>query len=109
MPRNAHPTAGTEQVRAYLAGLVWCHEYAIGPPRQQPRKIGLARRQRKLPHVIAIACEHVEGVKLNLDRWPNELVPGTARGWCQRRPVTGMPVFQMRCGIYGTQFQRLMG
>ena len=40
-------------------------EDAVGATGHEPRQIGLAHRERKLPHVIAVASKHVKGLELN--------------------------------------------
>jgi len=55
-----------KQVRPDLALFEWADEDALGATGQEPRQIGLAHRKRQLPHVVAVACEHVEGIELHL-------------------------------------------
>jgi hypothetical protein len=54
-----------KQVWADLALFEWGDEDALGTTGQEPRQIGLTDRKRKLPHVIAVAGQHVEGVELD--------------------------------------------
>jgi hypothetical protein len=62
---QTHPAGRPQQFRADLTLFEWGDEDTLGATGQEARQIGLAHRERKLPHVIAVAGQHVEGVKPN--------------------------------------------
>jgi hypothetical protein len=43
---------------------------AFDPPRQQPRQVGLPHAERQLAQILAVADQHVEGVKFDLGNVP---------------------------------------
>jgi len=63
---GTHIAGRPKQVRADLALFEGGDEDALGATDQEPRQIGLAHPERKMPHVLAVAGEHVEGVVLNI-------------------------------------------
>ena len=50
-----------EQVRTDFALLEWCQVNAVDPPRQKPRQIGLAHRQRQLAQRRATVPQNRDG------------------------------------------------
>ena len=65
-PLKAHLTGGPKQIGADLALFEGRREDAVGPPCQQPRKVGLSHGQRKPSQIITVQGKNVEGVELHL-------------------------------------------
>jgi hypothetical protein len=62
---ESKPASLAETVWSDLTLLKGAQEDSLQPAGEQPRKIGLAHRQRKSAQIVAAYCEHVEGAGLD--------------------------------------------